>query len=110
MLLHSSQQRRCDMFRFVFVIFFMLASVSTAFSQPTGGSNTSGAVVPNNTTAVVLKASPGTLYGAQLYGIGAAPAYLKIYNATSATCGSGTPVKRLMIPAASTAANGAGSN
>ena len=37
-------------------------------------------------------------------------AYLKIYNATSATCGSGTPVKRLIIPAASNAANGGGSN
>jgi len=75
-----------------------------------GGSSTTGNIVANNTTAVVLKASAGTLYGVQLYGIGAAPAYLKIYNATSATCGSGTPVKRLMIPAASTGANGAGSN
>lgn len=74
------------------------------------GSSTAGAIVPNNTTAVVVKASAGTLYGAQLAGLGSAPAYVKIYNATSATCGSGTPVKRLMIPAASTAANGAGSN
>jgi hypothetical protein len=79
-------------------------------ATPTGGDSTSGAIVPNNTTAVVLKASAGTLYGVQLAGIGSAPAYLKFYNATSATCGSGTPVKRLMIPAASTAANGAGSN
>lgn len=76
----------------------------------TGGASTAGAAVPNNTTAVVVKASAGTLYGVQLAGIGSAPSYLKIYNATSATCGSGTPVKRLMIPAASTAANGAGSN
>jgi hypothetical protein len=76
----------------------------------TGGSSTTGNIAANNTTAVVVKASAGTLYGVQMYGIGSAPAYLKIYNATSATCGSGTPVKRLMIPAASTAANGAGSN
>lgn len=72
--------------------------------------STAGAIQPNNTTAVVVKGSAGTLFGVQIYGIGSAPAYLKIYNATSATCGSGTPVKRLMIPAASTAANGAGSN
>lgn len=72
--------------------------------------STTGNIVANNTTAVVVKASAGTLFGVQVYGIGSAPAYLKIYNATSATCGSGTPVKRLMIPAASTAANGAGSN
>lgn len=75
-----------------------------------GGASTTGNIAANNTTAVVVKASAGTLYGVQLYGIGSAPAYLKIYNATSATCGSGTPVKRLMIPAAATAANGAGSN
>jgi hypothetical protein len=75
-----------------------------------GGQTTAGAMVPNNTTAVVVKGSAGTLYGIQVYGISATPAYVKFYNATSATCGSGTPVKRLMIPAASTAALGAGSN
>lgn len=75
-----------------------------------GGATPLGNIGANNTTAVVVKGSPGTLYGVQIYGIGSAPAYLKLYNATSATCGSGTPVKRLMIPAASTAANGAGSN
>lgn len=69
-----------------------------------------GAPVVNNTTAIVVKASPGTVYSIQLGGIGSAPAYLKLYDATSATCGSGTPKKRLIIPAASTAANGAGSN
>lgn len=79
-------------------------------SAATGGSSTAGAIAPNNTTAVVVKGSAGTLRGAQVYGIGAAPAYLKFYNATSATCGSGTPVKRIMIPAQSTAALGAGSN
>lgn len=81
-----------------------------AQASPAGGASTSGAIAPNNTTAVVLKSSAGTLYGVQLAGLGSAPAYLKFYNATSATCGSGTPVKRLIIPAASTAANGAGSN
>jgi hypothetical protein len=79
-------------------------------SGATGGATTTGNIAANNTTAVVVKASAGTLYGAQIYGIGAAPAYLKIYNAATATCGAGTPVKRLMIPAAATAANGAGSN
>jgi hypothetical protein len=76
----------------------------------TGGATTAGAIQPNNTTAVVVKASAGTLYGAQLGNIGSSPAYLKIYNATSATCGSGTPVKRLIIPKAGTAADGGGSN
>lgn len=77
---------------------------------PVAAASTAGAIQPNNTTAVVVKGSAGTLFGIQLGGIGSAPAYVKIYNATSATCGSGTPVKRLIIPAAATAANGAGSN
>lgn len=72
--------------------------------------STAAEVAPNNTTAVVVKGSAGTLFGVQLAGLGSAPAYVKIYNAATATCGSGTPVKRLMIPAAATAANGAGSN
>lgn len=72
--------------------------------------STTGNIVANNTTSVVVNAAATTLYGVQLGGIGSAPAYLKLYNATSATCGSGTPVKRLIIPAAATAANGAGSN
>lgn len=86
------------------------ALATTLGVATTGGAATAGAAVPNNTTAVVVKSGAGTLYGVQLYGIGSAPAYLKIYNATSATCGSGTPVKRLSIPAAATAANGAGNN
>lgn len=81
-----------------------------AIAGTNGGASTTGNIAANNTTAVVVKASAGTLFGAQLYGLGSAPAYLKIYNAATATCGAGTPVKRLMIPAASTAANGAGSN
>lgn len=70
--------------------------------------STTGAVVPNNITAVPVKSGATTLCGAEVFGIGAAPAWLKIYNATSATCGSGTPVKRILIPANSTAALGAG--
>ena len=76
----------------------------------TGGASTTGNIAANNTTAVVVKASPGTVYGAQLSTIGAVPLYLKLYNATSATCGSGTPVKRLIVPKAGTAADGGGSN
>jgi hypothetical protein len=72
--------------------------------------NMTGNIAANNTTAVVVNAAATTVYSIQLGGIGSGPAYLKLYNATSATCGSGTPTKRLIIPAAATAANGAGSN
>jgi hypothetical protein len=82
-----------------------IASVAAA----TGGASTTGNIVPNNTTGVTVKASAGTLYGVQVYSINT-PVWLKIYNTTSATCGSGTPVKRLLIPAAATVTNGNGSN
>jgi hypothetical protein len=66
-------------------------------------------IAPNNTTGINLKASAGTVYGIQLGSISANPAYLKLYNkATAPTCGTDTPVKRLIIPANSTP--GAGSN
>jgi hypothetical protein len=68
----------------------------------------SGAIAPNNTTGVLLKGGSGTVWGVELGTIGAAPAYLKLYDKTTApTCGTDTPVKRLIIPAAATAANGA---
>jgi len=86
-----------------------------ALAQPTaaatGGATAGNEIAPNNTTGINLKASAGTVYGVQIGGIGSAPAYLKLYNkATAPTCGTDTPIKRLIIPAASTAALGAGSN
>lgn len=81
-----------------------------ALAGTTGGATPMGNIAANNTTAVVVKASAGTIFGMQLGNIGSVPAYLKIYNATSATCGSGTPIKRLIIPKAGTAADGGGSN
>ena len=67
-----------------------------------GGDLVASAIVPNNTTAVVVKASPGQIYAIDATNNSATIAYLKIYNATSATAGSGTPYARIMIPAAAT--------
>ena len=63
-------------------------------------------LTPNNTTAVVVKGSAGQLGKLEVFNNSANFAYLKFYNATSATCGAGTPVARYMIPGNST--NGAG--
>jgi hypothetical protein len=77
------------------------ALAQSPFGGPSASSTPSGAIAPNNTTGVLLKAAPGTISSIQLGGIGSAPAYLKLYDsATAPTCGSGTPVKRLIIPAA----------
>ena len=70
----------------------------------TGGSTVSSAIAPATPAGVNLKASAGTLYGLQATTIQSTPVYVKFYNSASApTCGSGTPVARYMVPAASTA-------
>lgn len=68
-------------------------------------------IAANSDNATNLKNSAGIVHAVEVYGINAAPAYLKFYDkASSPTCGTDTIVKQIMIPAASTAANGAGSN
>jgi len=75
-------------------------------AQATGGASITSNIVPNNTTAVVVKTGAGTVYGFYGYSISAStPAWLKIYDATSATCGAGTPTARLLIPYDSTTSN-----
>ena len=67
------------------------------------------AAATNNAT--LISTGSHAVFGAQLGGVGAAPAYLKIYDkATAPTCGTDIPVKTLIIPAAATAALGGGSN
>lgn len=73
-----------------------------------GGTSISSNLVANNHTSVAIKASAGQVFGIEAFNNGATIAYLKLYNAAqgSTTCGSGTPVARYMIPAAT--AGGAG--
>ena len=59
-----------------------------------------------NTTAIVVKATPGLLYGIAAWNNSSTIYYGKIYDAASGTCGSGTPKDRFMIPAASTGGAG----
>lgn len=80
---------------------------SAAFTS--GGWTPKWFVAANSDNATNLKASAGIVHAVQVFGIGSAPAYLKFYDkASSPTCGSDTIVKQIMIPAAATAANGAG--
>lgn len=57
-------------------------------------------LVGNNTTAVAIKASGGTVFKIEGFNNGATLAYIKLYNTAGATCGSGTPYARYLIPAA----------
>jgi len=83
----------------------------TPLAATNGGATPYHLVAANTNNSTSLKASAGTVYSIQLGGIGSAPAYLKLYNkATAPTCGTDTPVAQYIIPAASTAAFGGGSN
>lgn len=68
-------------------------------------------IAANTNNSTLVRAAPTVLVSVQLSGVGAAPAYVKFYDkATAPTCGTDVPKKVLAIPAASTAANGGGSN
>lgn len=92
----------------IIVSTIIVSSILPARAQiPSNGATQAGTIVPNNTTGVNLKAMPGIVMDVIVSSIASAPAYLKLYNkATAPTCGTDTPVKRIAIPAAATAANG----
>lgn len=78
----------------------------TLQANTTGGVTTVSKQVANNTTSVAICASACTYYGAYVQTISATPLWLKLYNTAqgSVTCGSGTPVDRILIPANTTGA------
>lgn len=85
--------------------------VNVVSQASTTGGATSVSFVAAATNNATSLAGARTVYSVQLGGIGAAPAYLKFYDkATAPTCQSDTIVAQYIIPAASTAANGGGSN
>ena len=68
--------------------------------------NVSSTIVANNTTAIVIKATAGTVYSIDGFNNTTVIAYVKLYNAATATCGSGTPQARYMIPFGTSSAGG----
>lgn len=72
----------------------------------TGGATPISKAIPANTTSVAICASACTLYSVYVQTISATPLYLKLYNTAqgSVTCGTPTPVDRIMIPASATGA------
>lgn len=91
------------MTRIVSTLLLLLALVAPAGAQTRWLADSqlsiASRIVPNNATASVVSAVPATLYGIQVSNNSATVAYLKLYNAATATCGSGTPFARYEIPA-----------
>ena len=95
------------------LILCVLTCINSAFAQSTsvGGALPFHLVAANSTNSTLVSPGNHTIYFVALGGIGSSPAYLKIYDkVTAPVCGTDTPIQTFMIPAASTAANGAGSN
>lgn len=63
-------------------------------------------IVANNTTAIVIKATSGNVYSVDAFNNGTTVAYVKLYNSATATCGSGTPQARYMIPYGASSSGG----
>jgi hypothetical protein len=66
----------------------------------------SSTIVANNTTAIVLSTRPAVVYQVDAYNNATTLAYVKLYDATTATCGSGTPKARYMIPFGASSSGG----
>lgn len=88
----------------------MLLFSSTAFAQNAfladAKIQVKSFIAANNTTAIVISATPGTVYSVDAFNNGGVIAYAKLYNAATATCGSGTPQTRYMIPFGASSSGG----
>lgn len=80
-----------------------LSGTPTVNNQPvaaaSGGATHFRILAPATPAASVIKAGAGQLYSLSGFNNTATVAFLKVYDATSATCGTGTPVETFMLPA-----------
>lgn len=94
----------------ILVLLFALLFPQLADAQSTFNASSQIAVksvlVANNTTAVVIKPSGGTVYSIDAFNNSATIAYVKLYNTTGVTCGTGTPYARYMIPFGASSSGG----
>jgi len=99
------------MFRKLFAAAAICLVSTAALAQFGNGGTPFHLVAANTNNSTLVAKGTHVVTSVQLGGVGSAPAYLKIYDkATAPTCGTDTPIATLIIPAASTAANGGGSN
>lgn len=95
--------------RLLLALSLLVLAASSALPQ--SASTPFHLIAANTNNSTLVKSGIGRVMGVQLGTISATPAYLKLYDkATAPTCGTDTPIKTFIIPAAATAANGAGSN
>lgn len=91
--------------RNIFKVIFSFAIagffIQQAFAQslPSKGAEQYSVIAPNNTTGIMIKSSAGLITDLQVSSIAVSNVYLKLYDkAIPPTCGTDTPVKRILIP------------
>ena len=72
--------------------------------------NVTSVMITASNTATVVTDRPATVYGVDATNVTTGAVFVKLYNATSGTCGTGTPVARYGIPASLSGANLAAPN
>jgi hypothetical protein len=87
---------------FVFLAIILAKADDGTFAADSKINVTSTQIV-SNTTAIVISSVPAILYGIDTSNLSPNTAWIKLYNAATATCGSGTPVSRTMIPSSTVA-------
>lgn len=98
--------------KFLIVLGLLLFS-NTAFAQNTfladAKIQVKSYIAANDTTAIVVKSTAGTVYSVDAFNNGGVIAYIKLYSVSSPTtftCGTGTPYARYMIPFGSSSSGG----
>lgn len=94
----------------IFIVLGLLLFSSVAYAQNTfladAKIKVTSVIAANNTTAIVIKATSGSVYSVDAFNNSTTLAYVKLYNASTATCGSGTPQARYMIPFGASSSGG----
>ena len=80
----------------LFCVLTMLFPISACLAQQLDNSVTS-VQVPNNTTAVIIAPGSHRVVSIEVFNNSTSVAYLKLYDAATQTCGSGTPKARYLI-------------
>lgn len=74
----------------------LLLSTALVNAQPSASGNVTSAIVPNSVGPFVIKPAGGFLDGVDLHNFTTAGVFMKIYDAPTVTCGSGTPKLRFL--------------
>lgn len=102
-------------FPFLFALVFVLALIAFIFSIPVYAApqfqadnaiKVSSNIAANNTTAIPIKTTSGTVYSIDAFNNGSSVVYVKLYNSPNVTCGQGTPYARYLIPYGASSSGG----